>query len=57
MKNQVSKFHNLTLSNHEQVNVKGGGLPTELGPRMTGHPEPAENGLYYPCGLPVVNNP
>ncbi|MEO1261659.1 MAG: hypothetical protein AAFZ15_22845 [Bacteroidota bacterium] len=56
MKSQVSKFQNLTLSSNEQVNVKGGGLPIGF-LNLAGTPEPVENGIYYPCGLPVVSQP
>ncbi|MEN1786433.1 MAG: hypothetical protein AAGF77_15055 [Bacteroidota bacterium] len=55
MKNQFAKFQNIALTAYEQAAIKGGVEP------VNSHlPEvqiPEENGIFYPCGLPVVSHP
>ncbi len=54
----MSKFQKNVLTSNEQTAVKGGAQPAESNGLYYPCGLPVvSNGLYYPCGLPVVSNP
>ena len=52
MKNQIAKFGKTALKSNQLVDVKGGAQSAN-----NNLPQVPANGIFYPCGLPVVSHP